>query len=166
MAGLLTVAFRKNRAQVRYWLWLSASLKFLVPFALLMSLGRPLGMGAGRAKNERPKMVVQIAASDVSLAVERIAQPFPEPLQFAPPERQRIDWTPFAIFGIWACGFAAIALIRFAVWLRIRAAVRASSAVWRFPRPWRFALRRGCWNPAWWASCVRSFCCPKGSWNA
>ncbi len=41
-AGLLTVAFRKNRAQVRYWLWLSASLKFLIPFSLLMSLGSHL----------------------------------------------------------------------------------------------------------------------------
>src|SRR6185312_14545374 len=38
-AGLLTLAFRGNRAQVRYWLWLSASLKFVVPFALLTSFG-------------------------------------------------------------------------------------------------------------------------------
>ncbi len=38
-AGLLTVAFRKNRAQVRHWLWFSASFKFLVPFALLITLG-------------------------------------------------------------------------------------------------------------------------------
>jgi len=42
-AGLLTVAFRKNRAQIRYWLWFSASLKFFVPFALLMALGSRLG---------------------------------------------------------------------------------------------------------------------------
>jgi len=28
MAGLATLAFRKNRAQVRYWLWFSASFKF------------------------------------------------------------------------------------------------------------------------------------------
>ncbi len=41
-AGLLTLVFRKNRAQVRYWLWLSASLKFLIPFSLLMSLGSHL----------------------------------------------------------------------------------------------------------------------------
>ena len=27
-AGLLTFVFRKNRARVRYWLWLSAPLKF------------------------------------------------------------------------------------------------------------------------------------------
>jgi bla regulator protein BlaR1 len=41
-AGLLTLAFRKNHAQVRYWLWFSASVKFLVPFALLLSLGSHL----------------------------------------------------------------------------------------------------------------------------
>jgi len=41
-AGLLTVAFPKNRAQVRHWLWFSASFKFLVPFALLMTLGSHL----------------------------------------------------------------------------------------------------------------------------
>jgi hypothetical protein len=29
-AALLTLAFRANRAQVRFWLWLSASLKFLI----------------------------------------------------------------------------------------------------------------------------------------
>jgi hypothetical protein len=32
VAGLLTLALRKNRAQMRYWLWLSASVKFLIPF--------------------------------------------------------------------------------------------------------------------------------------
>src|SRR5437016_2817650 len=31
-AALLTLAFRANRARVRFWLWLSASLKFLIPF--------------------------------------------------------------------------------------------------------------------------------------
>ena len=39
LAGLLSFAFRKNRAQVRYWLWFSASFKFFVPFSMLMSLG-------------------------------------------------------------------------------------------------------------------------------
>jgi hypothetical protein len=34
-AALLTLAFRRNRAHVRYWLWLAASVKFLIPFALL-----------------------------------------------------------------------------------------------------------------------------------
>ena len=38
-AGFLTVAFLNNRAQVRYWLWFSASLKFLLPISLLMGVG-------------------------------------------------------------------------------------------------------------------------------
>ena len=42
MACLLTVALRKNRAQVRFWLWFSASFKFLVPFSLLITLGSHL----------------------------------------------------------------------------------------------------------------------------
>ena len=37
-AALLTVLFRHSRAQVRYWLWFSASIKFFVPFALLIAL--------------------------------------------------------------------------------------------------------------------------------
>jgi uncharacterized protein (TIGR03435 family) len=33
---------RSNRARVRYWLWLAASAKFLIPFSLLVSLGADL----------------------------------------------------------------------------------------------------------------------------
>ena len=43
LAGLLRLAFRKNRALVRYWIWLAASVKFLIPFLLLVSLGGQLG---------------------------------------------------------------------------------------------------------------------------
>jgi hypothetical protein len=39
LVGLLTFAFRRNRAEVRYWLWFSASFKFFVPFSLLMGPG-------------------------------------------------------------------------------------------------------------------------------
>src|SRR5437868_15312974 len=45
-AALLTLAFRANRAQVRFWLWLSASLKFLIPFALLSIVGSGIGTWA------------------------------------------------------------------------------------------------------------------------
>jgi beta-lactamase regulating signal transducer with metallopeptidase domain len=34
-AGVTTVMFRRNSASVRYWLWFSAALKFLIPFAAL-----------------------------------------------------------------------------------------------------------------------------------
>jgi beta-lactamase regulating signal transducer with metallopeptidase domain len=38
-AGLLTLLLRRNGPGVRYGLWLAASLKFLLPFALLTALG-------------------------------------------------------------------------------------------------------------------------------
>ncbi len=37
--GLLTLGFRNNGAHVRHALWTAASLKFLLPFALLTALG-------------------------------------------------------------------------------------------------------------------------------
>ena len=117
MAGVATLAFRKNRAQVRYWLWFSASVKFFVPLALLMSLGSRLQFAP--AANE-------IAAPAVSYAIEQVAEPFPETVSFAAATPGVRDWVPVAIFATWASGFAAIALIRLRGWLRIRAAVRAS----------------------------------------
>jgi bla regulator protein blaR1 len=41
-AGLLALAFRSNRARVRYSIWLAASVKFFIPFSLLVALGSRL----------------------------------------------------------------------------------------------------------------------------
>ena len=38
-AMLLTLPLRSNSASARYWIWLAASVKFLVPFSLLVSAG-------------------------------------------------------------------------------------------------------------------------------
>ena len=38
-AALLTQAFRKNGARVRFLIWLAASVKFLIPFSLLVGVG-------------------------------------------------------------------------------------------------------------------------------
>ncbi len=73
VVGLLTLAFRKNRAQVRYWLWLSASVKFLIPFSLFVSLGQDL-MGRLAAG----KIAAEIAAPALSGTIVKITQPFPD----------------------------------------------------------------------------------------
>ena len=39
VVALLTVPLKKNRAEVRYTLWLIASLKFLIPVSLLVAAG-------------------------------------------------------------------------------------------------------------------------------
>src|SRR5580658_1441650 len=86
-AGLLTVAFRKNRAKVRYWLWLSASLKFFVPCALLMSLGSHIEWTPAAQK-----IATRIATPAVSFAVEYVAEPFPATLSLAPSTPRGTNW--------------------------------------------------------------------------
>jgi bla regulator protein BlaR1 len=120
VAGLATLAFRKNRAQVRYWLWLSASVKFLVPFSLLMSFGNHL---------QWTPVAKKIAAPAVSTAMLQITQPFPNNPSSVPVAPGHAAWTPLAPLAMWLCGFTAIALLRARGWRRIRAAVRSSTPI-------------------------------------
>jgi bla regulator protein BlaR1 len=118
LAGLLTLAFRKNRAQVRYWLWFSASFKFLVPFWVLMNAGSRLGWTPA-AKS--------VATPAVSFAVEQIALPFSHTLPVLPSTGGATTaWIPLVAAGLWACGFGVILLIRLQGLLKVRAAVRSS----------------------------------------
>src|SRR5262245_26355154 len=119
-AGSLTVAFRTKRAQIRYWLWFSASLKFLIPFSLLISLGSftPWASDA------------RIASPTLSLAMEQFTQPFhvghlsPQPL----PETS-MSWAEVGILGVWLCGVGAVIFMRLRVWLRIRRVIRSSNVM-------------------------------------
>jgi bla regulator protein blaR1 len=127
-AGLMTAAFRDNRAQVRYWLWLSASLKFLVPFALLLNLGSYLEARMPVAR----QVASQIATPVVSWTVEEFSTPkvsttLPQSTA-ARVATSAIDWIPIALLALWLGGFATVVFIRFRGWLRVRAAVRASAA--------------------------------------
>lgn len=63
---LLTLALRKNHAGIRYKLWLIASVKFLLPFSLLIDAGRQVDWPANRA--EAPAALISV--------VEGISQPF------------------------------------------------------------------------------------------
>ena len=159
-AGLLTVAFRKNRAKVRYGLWFSASIKFLVPFSLLVSLGSHLQWAPAAHK-----IATQIGAPAVSFTMVRITRPFP-PATPVRSTRGNPDWVPIAAFGVWVCGFAGVALMRFRGWRRIRAAVRASvpmeiaAAIEVRSSPGLLEPGRGG------LAAARSCCCPRASRNA
>src|SRR5262245_2611187 len=68
MAGLFTLALKKNQARVRYLIWLTASIKFLIPFSLLMNIGSHFSWRDAR---------VMPAVSVVStFAFEQVAQSF------------------------------------------------------------------------------------------
>src|SRR5580692_10653616 len=72
-AGLLTLALRKNRAQNRYWLWLSASVKFLIPFSILVDTGSHFGQ----------HIPATIPESRLSSVIEQVRQPFAVSVSYA-----------------------------------------------------------------------------------
>jgi hypothetical protein len=42
IAWLLTLTLRNHQARTRYWVWMVASVKFLIPFSLLIAAGERL----------------------------------------------------------------------------------------------------------------------------
>ena len=119
-AWLLTLALRNNHAAVRHAVWLAASVKFLIPFSLLMSLGGQVGWRTAPALNNQQWPV----------AIERIGDPFGERVaaEAPPPESApAASWIPVALLGCWGCGFAVSILFWVRCWRRVHAARSSAS---------------------------------------
>jgi len=118
VVAVLTLVLRRNRAAVRHGLWLAASVKFLVPFSLLVSIGSQIEW------REPP-----VAARPQVSVVEQIGQPFtppaPAPLLVSVPTAS--SRLPASLFGLWLCGFAAQSLAWLQRWRRVRSALRMAS---------------------------------------
>ena len=107
-AWLITIFLKKNRARVRYWIWFSVSIKFLVPFSLIVSLGSLITPKWSKAPVEiSPKWNI----------IQTINQPFnPPELEVVSPTLDTIDSPspsdkiPFIIFSLWICGSFAVLL--------------------------------------------------------
>src|SRR5687767_15260954 len=96
--GLLTLMFRRNRASVRYWLWFSASVKFFIPFTVLMALGDRL---------EWASSAPQIATPAVSATLAQVSRPFvvdPVVEVLSMQEAPSFDWFALAIVVVWVTG--------------------------------------------------------------
>jgi bla regulator protein blaR1 len=121
--GLLMLVVRGNRARVRYWLWLAASVKFLVPFALLIGIGAQLhwrapGPPLVRAWPAQVWMVKQPFGA--------VAGHFGVGTRRAPERSVPVDqW----LLALWACGSAMVAVRWWVRWRRIHNAWRAASPV-------------------------------------
>ena len=153
-AGLLTLALRKNRAPVRYWLWFAASLKFLIPFSLLVTIGSQFEWAAPplpsavplssvmdqisqqplaevpRIWNDRRSRLSHLATSAASKLGGTGFQPvwtFATCCRpFTPPAPTQSSRTP-VFFGVWLCGFSVVAFAWARQWRRVRAVLRAAS---------------------------------------
>ena len=120
-AFLLALALKATHARARHWVWLGASMKFLVPFALLVNLGNTLGSW----------IVPAAPTARVPFAVEQIVQPFALPAQAGAavavsPAGAAAFPLPTVLLAVWLVGFVAVLLHWWNRWRRISAAVRAS----------------------------------------
>lgn len=117
---VLALTLRRNRAAVRYWLWLAASAKFLLPFSLLVSTGTKL------ARRTAPA----IEPPQWSSAVDQISRPFSAsiagPRIVAPAAASPV---PAILLGIWVCGIAAGIVFWLRCWREMRTARRQATPV-------------------------------------
>lgn len=124
-AGLLALALRKDQARARYWLWLTASLKFLLPFSLLITIGSHLSRPASGT-------VALSGISGIYVAMNVVGQPFTPhaavPVATASNNHASLlPLLPLTFATIWLCGSLAVLWLWLARWSRIsRLAQQAS----------------------------------------
>jgi len=120
LAAVATLAFRKNQARVRHHLWLAASLKFLVPFSLLMSLGSHLAKLKGSTDTQPVFYFV----------LQTMSQPFHEASDsqglFA---ASLVRWLPGMVAVLWLAGFVTVIGLWWLRWRRVAAAIRVGVPV-------------------------------------
>lgn len=128
-AALLTLAFSHNRAQVRYWLWLAASVKFLIPFAALAAIGGQVGWPLSSS--------APVVQPEMTLVIDAVSQPFSQPALRAvtavsSPADLATGMTaavPLALGAIWFGGCLALVIVWGTRWRRFKATVREASIV-------------------------------------
>jgi beta-lactamase regulating signal transducer with metallopeptidase domain len=118
IAMLAVFVLRHNRATERYWLWLAASLKFLVPFSVLMSAGNRLG--AALSYELHPGWWAQ--------AVVRVSEPFAQQVEtFGQTGTMTDSFTHLPatlwLLGLWASGVLATLAIWYWRWQAIARAI-------------------------------------------
>ncbi len=115
-AAFCALLLQKNHARARYWLWLIASLKFLLPFSVLVSIGRHLP-------------VTRTAVPSVGwlfFAIDQASQPFAPPkTPLNPVALPSMASAPVCLPGIlmslWFCGFVVVVSVWFVRWRKLSA---------------------------------------------
>jgi beta-lactamase regulating signal transducer with metallopeptidase domain len=114
----LASLMRRNGAHTRYWLWFAASVKFLVPFGVLVSVGQQIAPHA-----PAPSPVAPAIAAPAAVVAEHFTVPFTAvtPVQSTP----TVPWGEIT-FLIWALGAFLLLLHWTMHWRELRKLLRES----------------------------------------
>ncbi len=113
--GALTLLLRRHAASVRFWVWFTASVKFLVPFSLLMAAGGSVTVPVAPVLQGGPTLGM----------LQDTAAPFTNTPAASIVPNTTTDWT-LVLIAIWAAGTCLALLIWGMRWLKLRALVRAA----------------------------------------
>jgi|SoiMethySBSTD1v2_1073268.scaffolds.fasta_scaffold00533_20 bla regulator protein blaR1 len=122
LAALTATVLQRQSASIRYWIWFAASIKFLVPFAALVTLG---GYASWRSVEVLPYR-------DAPLLVEAVGQPFAaDAFSVRTPQRgavaRSVHNIPASLLWVWAIGVTAVLLRSLGHWYRIRQLARGAT---------------------------------------
>ena len=135
-AGFLTLLFRANGAGVRYGLWLVASLKFLLPLALLTAAGGAMsGLLPAQlsAPTVMPRFDGTVPAHSPTAAAWLVFQASPDPVR-------PWDWTT-TLALIWLMGFLSIVGLWLWRWIGLQAIARSATPLAvKAPLPVRYSI--------------------------
>jgi uncharacterized protein (TIGR03435 family) len=128
IVGLLTMLLRKHQARIRFSLWLAASIKFLLPFSLLIALGGLL---------PKPQHIVTSSQTGLYTAIDVAGQPFSvgnvPPIQSTAHAesllRHLTAQLPLVFAGIWIFGAFVVLLVWFRRWRQVSAILRKATPV-------------------------------------
>lgn len=123
--GCLTRLLRKNSARVRYCLWLTASAKFLIPFALLTAIGAQIPWPRGPVQETEPSF-----SSSAGQAAPPVMQFGEGGLNALPPAPHASSYSYSVLVvlgGLWVLGTLVVAARWFIRWWVVRRALRAST---------------------------------------
>ena len=121
IAWTLALLLRSNHARTRYWVWMAASIKFIVPFSLFIAAGERL----------RSIMTPSIETPALTATISQVTEPFSQ-IQFFPaaatgPAFQASDWVRLILVSLWALGSALVAFSWLRRWRQIRAAMQGAT---------------------------------------
>jgi bla regulator protein blaR1 len=120
LAAVSILALRKNQARIRHHIWLAASLKFLIPFVLLVNAGSHLAKLNGSTDTQPVFYFV----------LQTMSQPFHQASDshgmFA---ASLLRWLPAMVAILWLAGFVTVIGLWCLRWRRVAATMRGAMPV-------------------------------------
>src|SRR5262249_10271593 len=128
-----TLGLKENRAALRHRLWLIASIKFLIPFSLLTTLGSYFPWERSFTTPSAVPVIIKTIDGPfmhAETSVEELDAPSPAAsLQPSASLESTLgeNWIPVVLVSLWTCGFAGSLLWWLIGWNRLRSTLRSAT---------------------------------------